>query len=199
VEPAAAWALSFFFGGGGQVYVRDYKTGAALIAADLAALILLPGFLAPLGWLAIGVVSSILATRQALAVNRHVTRRVLAQQEAGPDPATYRLLAAQSRANPHAAYEAAQMREAGVLPTVDPAAGPSTMGAVTERLRKLADLRGSGVLDAAEHRERKIEVLGSLAEEGPAHREDILHELLGLRAQGVVDDDDIRFVKEMGA
>ena len=73
------------------------------------------------------------------------------------------------------------------------------LGSRTDRLRKLADLRVSGVLDDAEHRERKVDVLGELANAAPQGREDILHELLALRAQGVVDDEDIQFVKELGA
>jgi hypothetical protein len=66
-------------------------------------------------------------------------------------------------------------------------------------LRKLADLRAAGVLSDVEHRERKIEVLGDLVNTSPGGREDILHDLLALRVQGVLEDEDIQFVKELGA
>lgn len=166
VEPFAAWVLSFLFGGGGQFLVRDYRKGAALLLVDILAVACLPALPALLAWLTIGTLSSIVALRQAWALNRYTGARFLAQ--AG---------LAQALAEP----------------------ASSGLAGRAERLRKLADLHQAGVLSEVEHRERKVEILSELAELTATHREDLLHELLLLRARGIVDDDDVRFVKDLGA
>jgi hypothetical protein len=172
VEPPAAWALSFFFGGGGQLLVHDYRKGAALLLADILAVALLPALPGFLAWLAIGTVSSIVAVRQAQAVNRYTTARILGQ-----------------RAAQHAILSRAVVEPPPMTALADRA----------DRLRKLADLRSAGVLSAIEHRERKVEILSELTGLTVSHREDLLHELLALRVQGVVDDEDVLFVKDLGA
>lgn len=195
-EPWAAGALSLFTGGGGQVYAGDHVRGLGLIAAAAGALALaavLPGSVAALAYLAVGVPSSLSAWRKARAINRYLAARRDEYDQAQAHPPAYRLLAA--------------MNQAGADPVPTPAAGTPMLpparepvhGPLAERLRKLLALAQSGVIDPTEHRGRKIDLLTEAASDlSRDDLDDLLFEMLPLRDQGVIDDEDLAFIKQLG-
>lgn len=203
-DTGAAWALSMFFGGGGQLYTGQYLMGAGLIAADLVLLWLFW----PL-YFALGAVSSVMAFRAAKQINRYVAARDAQDRSSGPTPAEYRLLSAMSAADPNARYDAAKMHAMGLSPTAggsSESSGPATplnvagidVGKIKQKLEQLAALRQNQVIDDAEYRERRIDTLRVLQGLSRDEMDDVLYHLIPLINQGYLSNEDIQFVKQMG-
>lgn len=204
-DEGAAWALSMFFGGGGQLYVQQYLIGAGLIAADL----LLLWLWWPL-YFVLGAVSSVFAFRSARQVNRFVAARDERARVDGPTPGEYRLLAAMSAADPNARYDAAKMQAMGVTPQAAPAnagaAGSAEpqlvagvdVGAIRSRLQQLATLRSNNVINDDEHRERRIDALGVLQGLERDEMDQVLFHLIDMINGGYMSNEDVAFLKRMG-
>lgn len=200
-QSGLAGLLSLVTGGGGQLYVGDHRKGLGLTAAAagsfLAAVSLTSVAWAP--FLAIGAISAIDAWRKARAINRHLAARRAEHVQAGPHPAAYRLLAAMSAADPTAARDAAA---AGMAPPAAPAATagpPSPHRDLLDRLHKLATIRAAGAMAEHEHRARKIDLLSRACDGLDRDAlDDLLYELLPLRDSGVITDEDIQLVKDLG-
>lgn len=203
----AAWALSMFFGGGGQLYTGQYAVGAGLIAADIALLY----FFWPL-YFALGAVSSVFAFKNARAINRYLAARDAQQGSDGPNPAEYRLLAAMTAADPRARLDAAQMQAhglmAGAAAPADKGVGKGVgeslivagidVGAIKTRLSQLAALRQNSVVSAEEHRERRIDALDVLKGLSRDEMDEVLFQLIPLINEGYLSQEDITFLKQMG-
>ena len=210
-DEGATWALSMFFGGGGQMYTQQYLLGACLIAADIALLWLWW----PL-YFALGAVSSVFAFRSARQINRYVAARSETQRTDGPTPGEYRLLSAMTAADPKAQYDAAKMQAMGVGPTAMGAAqgapGPGQPGqaaapqmvagidlaSIRGRLTQLAALRGSAVINDEEHRERRIDALGVLQGLERDEMDEVLFHLIDMINGGYMSNEDVDFLKRMG-
>jgi TM2 domain-containing membrane protein YozV len=192
-NPGGAWALSLLFGGGGQVMNGDVARGAGLIALWIGTFVL-SGWLGPIAlWLTLAVMvgGSVHAFTQARAINRYLAARAEQHQLEAGVPSALRLVQAMGFGGamvPVAAH-AAPLGTAGV-------AGPLVQ--VRMRLEKLKVLRNSGVIDDAEHREQRIEVLSELVEVGRERLDEVLYELLPLIQQGTITREDVEFVKRMG-
>lgn len=207
-QSGLAGLLSLVTGGGGQLYVGDHRKGLGLTAAAagsfLAAVSLTSVAWAP--FLAIGAISAIDAWRKARAINRHLAARRAEHVQAGPHPAAYRLLAAMSAADPAAARDAAAAGMAPPAPAAPAAAAaPATAAApsphreLLERLHKLATIRAAGAMAEHEHRARKIDLLSRACDGLDRDAlDDLLYELLPLRDSGVIADEDIQLVKDLG-
>lgn len=198
-QPGAAGLLSLLTGGGGQLYVGDHRKGIGLAVAAAGSFVAAVT-LTSLAWapfLAIGSLSALDAWRKARAINRHLAARRAEHVQAGPHPAAYRLLAAMSAVDANAAREAAAVQQA--RPPQPSPRPPSPHGALLGRLRKLATLRAAGAMAEHEHRGRKVDLL-SRACDGLERDDvdDLLYELLPLRDQGIVTDEDIQLVKDLG-
>lgn len=192
-SPGAAWALSLAFGGGGQIYNGDTRRGVALIFAWFSS------FLAVGVWepmmvvmLAISVVGSVNAFRQARAANRYLAARAeLQRHSAGQQAAmNYQMVPAQMVPAGFAQYPPTQV--------LAPAAPDSPTVTMKRRLERLAVLRASGVIDEVEHRERRLEILSELAQLGLDNVDDLLFELLPLIQAGTITREDVDFVKKLG-
>lgn len=182
--------LGFFTWGGGRIYVGDLGRGLAAIGALVgwAALSsVLPAALGPLVFTAAGTVGALWAFDGAKRVNRFVATRDELHLREGAGPAAYRLLAGAAAADPS-------------LASALPAFGTPATGAhadTVDRLRKLAALHHAGVINEAELRERKIDLFTSLGVASAAELDDLLFALLPLRHEGVLDDDDFEFLKQV--
>ncbi len=208
-DGGAAWALSMFFGGGGQIYNHQYLIGAGLIAADLVLLWLWW----PL-YFVLGAASSVMSVRSAKQINRYVAARNETQRSDGPSPGEYRLLSAMTAADPRARYDAAKMAAMGVSPTAQghgapaqaPVGGPAPtqmvagvdLGTIRTRLQQLATLRQSGVIDDDEYRERRIDALGVLQGLERDEMDQVLFHLIDMIDGGYMSREDVDFLKRMG-
>ena len=190
--------LSFFTGGGGHLYVGDIRTGIAGIAAWFGWVVIaanvLPDPIGPIGSTLLGALNAVWSYRRSRAVNRFVAIRNELALRQGPDPSTYRLLAAAAVANP------ALAKALPALPA--PAEAPATTGphaALIDQLRKLAALHRGGVLHQAELQERKIDLLTQAVPATRTELDDLLYALLPLADEGVLSRDDFEYLKQLGA
>jgi TM2 domain-containing membrane protein YozV len=197
-DAAAAWALSMFFGGGGQLFTGQYALGAGLILADVLALIYLPW-----AYLAIGAVSSVFAFRAARAINRYVAARD-AHYNASANPPAMKLVNAMEAAR----GPASDMPNIGAAP-VSPSealASPAPTGpaadidihALRERLAQLAALRHNGVITDAEYRERRLDRLSELKGVSRDQMDQVLFALIPLINEGFLSQEDVQFLKDLG-
>ena len=198
LETNAAAALSFFTGGGGQLLVGQYLLGAGLIAADVLLLYLWwPLFFV------LGAGSSVLAWRSARAINRYVAARDAHERSSGPTPPEYRLLAAMHANDPQSLADAQQAaagwggRGTPGVPAPVNVAGID-IGALRERLSQLAALRANGVIDDAEHRERRVDALGVLQGLDRDEMDQVLFHLLPMINEGYLSSEDVDLLKRMG-
>lgn len=199
-EPNSAWALSMFTGGGGQLLVGQYLLGAGLIAADLLLLYLWwPAFFI------LGAVSSVLAFRSARAINRYTAARDAQIENSGPGPSEYGLLSAMQANNPHALVDAHAAAQAGWQGGATPAPAPTQatvagidIEALRERLAQLAALHANKVIDAAEYRERRIDVLSLLKGLDRDEMDQVLFHLLAMINEGYLSEEDVELLKRMG-
>lgn len=186
-----ATALGALTWGGSHLYLGDIRVGLAGIVALIGWVALAPASVGAIGYWLVGALSAVWSYRRARAVNRFVAIRNELALRQGPDPSTYRLLAAAAAANP----ALAPMLPA--LPAGRPAASPHHAPLV-DRLRKLAALHRAGVLHDPELHDRKIDLL---AEATPATRDELdelLYALLPLADEGVLGADDFDFLKRIG-
>jgi hypothetical protein len=191
-RPGAA-LLGLFTWGGGRVYLGDLPKGLGMIGLLIAWLAIAPFFpaaLGPLVYMLVGAGSSMWSYQGARAVNRFVSTRTDLQLRAGPDPSAYRLLAAAASVNPNLAPPP----QLAAPPA--PAAGP--YAELIDRLRKIAQLRRSGVLHETEVRDRKIDLLSAAAPPTRAELDELLYALLPLGDEGVLDSEDFEFLKQVG-
>ena len=200
LETNAAWALSLFTGGGGQLLAGQYFLGAGLIAADLLLLYLYW----PL-YFVLGVASSVHAFRSARAINRYCAARDAQESKEGPTPSEYRLLAAMHAGNPQALVDARQAVAAGWQGGAAPAtpSAPAVVAGIQvdslrERLSQLAALRANGVIDEAEHRERRIDTLSVLKGLDRDEMDQVLFHLLPMINEGFLSQEDVDLLKRMG-
>ena len=207
-EPAAAGLLSLFTGGGGQLYVGDYRAGAGLTAAGLGTFVCAVA-VTPIAWLpllGLGVASGIGAWRKARAINRYLAARRAHADVAAPHPPGYRLLAAMSAREPgpgHSGPAPSMPATPGVPGPSTPApAGPPLPAAHQEaidRLRKLAAIRAAGAIAEHEHRARKVDILSKVCDDLERDAlDDLLYALLPLLQEGAIEDEDIDLVKQLG-
>jgi TM2 domain-containing membrane protein YozV len=202
-NPAAAWLLSVLFGGGGQLYNGDTRRGLALIGGWLG-LILLANVAGVFTYAALAVMvgGSIHATRQSLAINRYLGARAEQQRmlAAGGSMPGNRL-AASMLASPDVAHAAPAAPAAPAALASPDSPDHGLVASAKSRLEKLAVLRAGGVIDEAEHRERRIEILAELGEHAElVHQriEEVLFELLPLIQSGGLTREDVDFLKSMG-
>jgi hypothetical protein len=205
VEANSAWALSMFTGGGGQLLSGQYLLGAGLIGADLLLL-----YLWWPAYFVLGAVSSVFAFRSARAVNRYVAARDAHADKSGPTPSEYGLLAAMQSANPHALVDARAAVDAGwqgpgsasagapASPTAKVSIGGIDVDSLRERLVQLAALRSNGVIDDAEHRERRIDALSILKGLDRDEMDQVLFHLLPMINEGYLSNEDVELLKRMG-
>ncbi len=195
-NPGAAWALSLAFGGGGQIYNGDLGRGIALVGAWIGSIVLASVIFDGLlfGTLALMIGSSVHAFRQARAVNRYMIARAEEQRQSASHP-SYQLLAAMAQPGGYGP-PASGLNSA---PAANTSAQPSDLpGEARLRLEKLVVLQASGVIDAAEHQERRIEILTELVHRHGDRIDDILFELLPLIQKGTLTRDDVDFIKRLG-
>lgn len=192
-----AATLSLASGGGGHLYVGDYRRGLAMTAGQIGAAALGLAAGAAVAWLpfaCLGIAGAVDAWRRARAQNRYLAARRHEYERNHPHPAAYRLLAAMSAADPTALRDAAAWQRAGgQAPAATPQPPPHPL---VERLRKVWALYQAGAISEAELRARKIELLERHAS-GIARDDldDLLYVLLPLLGEGALDDEDIEFVK----
>lgn len=172
--------LGLFTWGGGRVYDGDLVRGIGAIVAMVGWFALgaaVPGAVITAGYWLGGVAGAAWSVKGARARNRYcaIRNELLLTQRAVPlmlPPAAVRIPA--------------------------PATGPHA--ALIDRLRKLASLRASGVLDESAHQSRKIDVLGEAASAlAPAELEDLMFALLPLRDEGVLLAEDFDLMKQLGS
>ncbi len=193
-EPSMAVGLGLVSGGGGFLYTGDTKKGVAGIAAmtfAIACSVALPtigwiGLLGVAGWGAVG------AWQQSHRINRFLrNKRVADAQVAGHDP-TQKLLAS---------MPGAQNQRVAAPPSL--AMAPHLQGehdALIVRLQKLAAIAASAVINETECRDRKIDLLSEVASGlGAEETDSLLFALLPLLDAGVLTEEDLQFVKELGS
>ena len=199
---AGAAALSFITWGGGHLYVGDKGKGVALIVALLAWLAAggyVPEAVGSAVFFAVSVLSSVWSYRKAQDVNRFVGTRNEVLLRQGADPSAYRLLHEAAAVNPSLASALPPPPAPLLTAGAPPGAGhPAAHGELTARLRKLASLRQAGIINDAELRSRKIDILGEAAPASADELEDLLYALLPLADEGVLDTDDFDFLKQLG-
>ena len=189
-SPVGATLLGLFTWGGGRLYVGDMPRGIAGIVALIAWLTIgryVPDAVGTLVYFLVGGGAAAYAYQGARRVNKLVATRneLMLRQGAGPEG--YRLLAGAALIDPRLAAD---------LPRQAPATGPHADLVV--RLRKLAALRGSGVIDDVELRERKIDLLQEVAPASQGDLDDMMFALLPLRDEGVLLQEDFDFLKQVG-
>jgi hypothetical protein len=189
-----ATALGLFTWGGSHLYLGDLRAGIAGIAALIGWLSvapMVPASVGAIGYWVVGVASALWSFRRARAVNRFVGVRNELRLRQGPDPSTYRLLAAAAAANPSLA---------AALPALPAPPPPSPAhAALLDQLRKLSALHRAGVLHDAELRERKVDLLTEAAPSSRAELDELLYALLPLASEGALIAEDFEFVKQLGA
>jgi hypothetical protein len=189
-----ATALGLFTWGGSHLYLGELRAGIAGIAALgawIAVAPMVPTGLGALGYWLVGAASALWSFRRARAVNRFVGVRNELRLYQGPDPSTYRLLAAAAVANPTLA---------SALPALPAPPPPSAAHAgLIEQLRKLAALHRAGVLHDTELRDRKVDLFTEAAPATRAELDDLLYALLPLAAEGALLAEDFEFVKQIGS
>ena len=215
-DTAAAVGLALISGGGGHFYTGDHVTGIGLTVAAVAALVLGPIFLpisvafAP--FLAVVVGSAVAAAKNAKKINKYVVQRRRHEKESAPHPQAYKLLHAMSRVDARAAQQVAAMANSGAAHALVPhpptsptppgsaaVQSPSPHSELIDKLRKLVHLRDAGVISELEHRERKIDVLATVASGASRDEVDeLLFEVLPLIKEGTLTDEDVEFVKSLG-
>jgi TM2 domain-containing membrane protein YozV len=186
-----AAVLGFFTWGGGRLYVGDVGKGIAAIGALVgwvALAALLPEVLGPLVYVAGGTIGALWSHDGARRVNRFVSTRSELQLREGAGPSGYRLLASAATVDPSLA---------SALPTFGVTAG-GPHSATVERLRKLAALHHAGVINDAELRERKVDIMTELGATNP-DVDELLYSLLPLRNEGVLQAEDFEFLKQVTA
>jgi hypothetical protein len=191
-----ATALGLFTWGGGPMYAGDMKVGLAGVAALVAWVAMsnvVPGGVAAAGYWIVGALSAVWSYRRSRAVNRFVSIRNELALRQGPDPSTYRLLAAAAIANP------ALLPALPALPSPATAPVAEAHAQVRDQLRKLLALRRAGILHEAEHRDRKIDLLTDAAPATRAELDELLYALLPLADEGALQPDDFEFLKQLGA
>jgi hypothetical protein len=193
---AGATVLGLFTWGGGPMYAGDMKlglAGLAALAAWVAVSNVIPAGVVGAGYWIVGAVSAVWSYRRSRAVNKFVSIRNELALRQGPDPSTYRLLAAAAAANP------------ALLPALPALPGPASApvaehhAQLRDQLRKLLALHRAGVLHQAEHRERKIDLLTDAAPATRAELDELLYVLLPLADEGALAPDDFEFLKQLGA
>ncbi len=191
-HPTLAAVLSFFFGGGGQIYTGDTRMGIILMMASAFAFasaiaIDFPPFL----WMFLGTISGVLAFKKAQAINRYLDA-CQAHDRALTSGHVRALVHTQPPLplDPH---------QAGIGDAYRPVPSPTNARyqRIGERLQKLATLHNSGVIDDGEYQERKFEVLSELRGASKSDIEDALYEFLPLIDHGILARSDIDFVKQL--
>lgn len=192
-EPATALAWSMT-GGGGLIYAGDRKQGVIGCVALVAALVvapILPASIAAVPALGVIVWGAISSWAKSRAVNRYLANQLHAQSNA------------HAHAAPHGLLAAMPAQEALAVPRLK-AKGqeqqPGEHSEVVARLKQLAAIRSSGVVDASEHRSRKIDILSDIgAGLDAVETETLLFALLPLLDDGTISNEDIEFIKELGS
>lgn len=192
--PPKALFLGMLSGGGGYLFNGDLQKAMGGFGAMLGALILtgvLPSALAILPLALVMSGGGIGAWQQARAINRFLRSRKDVQVAQSGTPASQQLLASMHNST------------APRLPANVPAAiQPSAKGEFQEllaRLQNLAAIRASGVIDANEHRARKVDILEQVASGiGAEETESLLFALLPLLDANALTEEDLQFVKELG-
>jgi hypothetical protein len=143
-------------------------------------------------------VSSVLAWRKARSINRYLAAKRQEFDRGSPHPPAYRLLAAMNPAGAPQLQAAPVGTSGAPTPTTDPPP-PSPHQPLLDRLRKLATIRAANALSDNEFRARKIDILSDAAS-GIARDDidDLLYELLPLLHEGILYDEDIEFIKQLG-
>jgi len=193
-HPTLAALLSFFFGGGGQIYTGDTRMGILLMMASLfafasAVAIDFPPFL----WMFLGAISGILAFKKAQAINRYLDACQAHDRAISSD--RVRSLAL------HQAPLPLDPHQPGITDAYRPVPGvtASRYTRIGARLQKISTLHTSGVIDEGEYQERKFEVLSELRGSSKTDIEDALYEFLPLIEHGIISRSDIDFVKKLYA
>lgn len=203
-DVATAVGLSLISGGGGHFYVRDNVTGLGLSIVALASLIAIPSFPLVALLTLVGVLggSAVLAAAKVRKVNRYVVLRRQHEAALASHP-THKLLDAMTAAGAHPPrnYAPAPPGPASAPPPSEqPAYPPTTHGDLVDKLRKLIHLRDANVITELEHRDRKIDLLAAAASGlGRDQTDELLFELLPLIREGTIADEDVEFVKSLGA
>lgn len=191
-HPTLAAVLSFFLGGGGQIYTGDTRMGIILMMASIfafasAVAIDFPPFL----WMFLGTISGILAFKKAQAINRYLDA-CQAHDRAMSSGQVRQLALTQAPLplDPH---------QPGITDAYRPVPGATQTRnqRIGARLQKISTLHSSGVIDDGEYQERKFEVLSELRGLSKADLEDALYEFLPLIEHGVLSRSDIDFVKQL--
>jgi hypothetical protein len=182
--------LGLFTWGGGRLYLGDVPRGiAALVGLAVWATIghWVPSSVGSLVFFAIGGASAAWSYKGARKVNKYIGTRneLMLRQAAGADG--YRLLAGAALHDPSLAH---------ALPKPKQSSGP--LADLSDRLRKLAALRSSGVINDVELRERKLDILNEAAPGTQGELDDMMYALLPLRDEGVLSQDDFDFLKSVG-
>lgn len=194
VEARSTWGatlLGLFTWGGGRLMVGDRKAGILGLAALvgwIAAGQVVPSTIGALVYWVTGAGFAAWSYDGSRKVRRFEKVRNLLAMQAGPDPSAYRLLAAASAADPTLAT---------ALPNLSPAGGAATgpYAPLIEKLRQLEALHRSGVLSDAELGERKVDLFAGNPPGSRAELDELLFALLPLRDEGVINDEDIAFLK----
>lgn len=196
-SPLAAGALSLFTGGGGQLFVNDYRKGFGFLGAAVGAFALATAVASPLAVLPLlGLcgTSSVLAWRQARAVNRYLASKRHEFEQQSSHPPALRLLAAMQASGPGQG----QQRAAPPAADSEPPA-PSVHQPLLDKLRKVATIHAANALSDSEFRARKIDILNDAASGIPRDDlDELLFALLPLMDEGILTDEDIEFIKELG-
>lgn len=192
-ELSTAIALGAISGGGGFLYTGDTSKGLGGLAAALGALVIAPVVPLGLGIVPIALVAAwgaLGAYRQAKAINRFLFNQQMAGAEQSGLPMAHGLLASMPARLAPTPFHAQPTAEAAETEHAE----------LLARLRKLASIRASGVIDDNEHRERKIDVLSDVATGLDASAtESLLFALLPLLDAGALLEEDLQFVKELGS
>jgi hypothetical protein len=183
------------------MYTYARWRGAAMITGMLGAIIALAGVLPeaiPILVVGSSLGSAVDAARRARRINRFARVRSQLALTASGDPAHYRLLASAASVAPTLSGTVPAL--APTLPTPALPPGPAATGkhaVLVERLQKISSLARSKVISEHELRERKVDLLEEAAPENRDALDEMLFELLPLVDQGLLDQADIDFLKQL--
>jgi hypothetical protein len=177
--------MSLLLPGSGHFYTGQSWTGWLFVFALAGLLGLLPVPFGIAAYIALGGASAWFAIGNARKINQYLKVRRETERALVPYPPEYKLLAA--------------MRGAGRADFQGPVISGSEDDPLITALYKLRALHLGGIISATELRERKVDLLSELTDLSRQQMDELLFQLLRLREGGVVEHEDVEFLKQLRA
>ena len=193
-ETAVAGSLGFFTGGLGHVYNRRWLRGLGMTLGSIGALVAGLSFSPLLAvWAGIGVVGAVTSVADAKKINRFVLARNDSKQSD-----TSAIVGSMAAAQNHLPGLAGPPPQLPGQAAAQPPAPAGPHQPLIDRLRQLATLRGSDMLNEVEYQDRKIDVLSEFTGLPRDEIDHLLYALMPLVQEGTLSKDDIEFAKTLG-